>query len=48
MKFKTTAKEVSEGYHVIIKAGYCSLQNLLEYEEPRAYARGVYGQYGKS
>lgn len=43
MKYKTTAKAVREGYCVIIRAGYCSLQNLLKHVSPIAYSRGVYG-----
>ena len=43
MKFKTTAKEVKNGYYRIISIGYCGLQTLLSYESPCAYSRGVYG-----
>lgn len=43
MKFKTTTKELKEGYHNIISAGYCDLQNLLNYEKPIAYSKGIYG-----
>lgn len=43
MKFRTTAKEVKEGYYTIISAGYCDLQCLLSYESPIAYCAGTYG-----
>ena len=43
MKYKTTAKELKEGYYHIISAGYCELQRLLKYKRPVAYASGVYG-----
>lgn len=43
MKYKTTAKDIQNGYCKIIKAGYCELQSLLSYENPVAYASGVYG-----
>jgi hypothetical protein len=43
MKYKTTAKELKEGYHTIISVGYCELQFLLKYENPVAYSKGVYG-----
>lgn len=43
MKYKTTIKEVKNGYHTIIDVGYCNLQSLLEYDEPVAYNAGIYG-----
>lgn len=43
MKYKTTAKEVKEGYYTIIRAGYCDLQSLLSYKNPVAYSKGLYG-----
>jgi hypothetical protein len=43
MKFKTTSAEVKEGYYYIISVGYCDLQYLLKYENPVAYAKGIYG-----
>jgi len=43
MKFKTTAKELKEGYYCIIKVGYCDLQNLLSHARCVAYSSGVYG-----
>lgn len=43
MKFKTTKKEVKEGYRNIIKIGYCDLQYLLYYRNPIAYTSGTYG-----
>lgn len=43
MKYKTTAKELKEGYHKIISVGYCGLQSLLSYKSPVAYSKGIYG-----
>lgn len=43
MKYQTTAKALRNGYHRIISAGYCSLQNLLYYKSPVAYSKGTYG-----
>ena len=46
MKYKTTAKEVKDGYYYLAKIGYCDLQHLLEYNPDIrcvAYASGVYG-----
>lgn len=43
MKYKTTTKELKQGYRTIIRVGYCDLQNLLSYESPIAYNSGVYG-----
>ena len=45
MKHKTTAKAIRQNYpqNLILNVGYCGAQNLLRYEEPMAYASGVYG-----
>ena len=43
MKYKTTAKEVRNGYFKIISVGYCDLQSLLDYKSPIAYTSGIYG-----
>lgn len=43
MKYKTTAKELKEGYYKIISVGYCDLQSLLSYKSPIAYSKGIYG-----
>ena len=43
MKYKTTEKEVKEGYYKIISVGYCELQSLLSYKSPEAYTCGYYG-----
>lgn len=43
MKFKTTKKEVLNGYRYVISEGYCDLQHLLYYKNPIAYTSGVYG-----
>lgn len=37
MKYKTTKKDVMNGYNNIIRVGYCSLQNLLNCESETAY-----------
>lgn len=43
MKYKTTEKAIKQNYSKIIKVGYCSLQYLLQYEEPIAYTCGPCG-----
>ena len=45
MKFKTTKKNIRDGYYNIISVGYCELQSLLNYESPIAYSSGSYGWY---
>lgn len=42
MKFKTTKKDIQANYYTI-KAGYCEIQRLLQYESATAYTCGVYG-----
>lgn len=42
MKYRTTAKAIRNNFKVFA-AGYCGLQNLLRFEDPRAYTCGVYG-----
>lgn len=37
MKYKTTKKQVNEGYNSVISVGYCNLQFLLQYHNPEAY-----------
>lgn len=43
MKYRTTEKEVRNGYGYVFRTGYCNLQDLLSYENPIAYTCGVYG-----
>lgn len=43
MKFQTTRKAVKGYFSKVISVGYCGLQNLLTYETPIAYTKGVYG-----
>lgn len=43
MKFKTTQKEIRNGYVHVLKVGYCELQTLLNYEAPVAYTTSTYG-----
>ena len=37
MKYRTTKKDVMNGYSYVIGVGYCSLQNLLNCERETAY-----------
>jgi hypothetical protein len=46
MKFKTTKKNMEQNYSRIANVGYCTLQNLLNYESPIAYSSGTYGWNG--
>lgn len=46
MKLKTTAKAIRNGYHRIVRIGYCEAQFLLKYRSPFAYSAGVYGWNG--
>jgi len=41
-KIKTTRKQLAENFQCI-GFGYCSIQNLMQYENPRFYTCGVYG-----
>ena len=43
MKFKTTKREILNGYGLVISIPYCGLQDLLKFYEPVAYTCGVYG-----
>lgn len=43
MKFKTTQREINNGYYNRICIGYCDLQYLLYGLDPIAYTCGVYG-----
>lgn len=43
MKFKTTKKDIKNGYKYIVSVGYCDLQSLLNYESPIAYSTRVEG-----
>jgi len=43
MKFKTTKKEIMNGFNKVIEIGQADLSNLLEFREPIAYTSGVYG-----
>ena len=43
MKFKTTQKEIKNGYYNIISIPYCDAQFLLKGNDPIAYTAGVYG-----
>lgn len=37
MKYKTTKRDVMDGYAAVISVGYCCLQTLLQCEPERAY-----------
>lgn len=37
MKYKTTQRDVKNGYSNVIGVGYCGLQHLLNGESPAAY-----------
>jgi len=43
MKFKTTKKEIRNGYYRIIGVGYCAMQYLLNFEDARAYSTRAEG-----
>ena len=43
MKEKTTMKAIRNNWSKVFYAGYCDLQNIFRYEEPRYYNAGVYG-----
>lgn len=42
-KYRTTKKAMKESYDKIICASYCSLQNLLRFQEPFAYSTRAEG-----
>lgn len=43
MKTEVTRKQINKFYDEVYRAGYCDLQNIFRYEEPRFYNHGVYG-----
>lgn len=43
MKFKTSKKDIKEGYYQIISVGYCELQTLLKGRNPIAYSTRAEG-----
>lgn len=43
MKTKTTQKAVEKNYSTIIEVGYCNLQSLLRFKEPKSYTYGTLG-----
>lgn len=43
MKKETTRAFLTGFYDHVFRAGYCDLQNIYRYEEPRFYNHGVYG-----
>ena len=43
MKFRTTQKEIKNGYGYIFSIPYCDAWHLLRGREPEAYTAGVYG-----
>ena len=42
VKIKTTRKQLGENFQCI-GFGYCAIQNLLYFENPRFYTCGIYG-----
>ena len=43
MKFRTTKRDIMNGFYKVIEIGYADLSNLLEFENPVAYTCGAYG-----
>ena len=43
VKFKTTDREIKEGFARVIRIGYCEAQYLLNFENAIAYNCGAYG-----
>lgn len=43
MKEKTTMKSIRNNWNKVFYTGYCELQDIFRYEEPRYYNCGVYG-----
>ena len=43
MKFKTTYKELKNGYLKVFKCPYCAIQDLEYLTKPIAYNEGTYG-----
>lgn len=43
MKIKATKKEMVNEYYRILGTGYCTIQNLLRYQNPIAYSAGKNG-----
>lgn len=43
MKYHTTQKAARNSSNIVLSVGYCSLQNVLKYENPTAYNAGVNG-----
>ena len=43
MKYQTTNKAINKGYLKVCRLGYCTVQNLLTFQNPIAYTAGVYG-----
>ena len=43
MKYKTTKKDIMQGYYNVIECSYCGMQTLLSNHAPEAYTAGVYG-----
>ena len=36
-------KNIKNNYKKVFRAGYCDLQHIMRYEEPKYYNSGVYG-----
>lgn len=44
-KIKTTARSIKSAYapNYLFRTGYCAIQTLFHYDEPKAYTCGTYG-----
>ena len=43
MKEKTTMKYIRQYWGNVYACGYCDLQNIFKYDEPKYYNCGIYG-----
>ena len=43
MKQQTTMKQITNTFRNVYQLGYCDLQNIFAYKEPKYYNCGLYG-----
>ena len=43
MKYRTSKKEITTNFGIVVCCGYCDLQNLFNYVTPESYTCGTYG-----
>ena len=43
MKLQATQKNICRNFGIVLSIGYCSAQNLLNYQSAFAYSAGTYG-----